>query len=78
MSRGSHSPRRSVLRFSQPLDGFLHLRLRGLLSSRSHVQGFRSGVCSRPAAVPARRRPVPPCPCRAPAHRSPGCHTTRD
>ena len=44
-------PLGSVLRFSQPLDGFLHLRLRRLLSSRSHVQGLRSGVWSRFAAV---------------------------
>jgi len=50
-------PLRSVLRFSQPLDGFLHLRLCRLVSSRCHVQGFRPGVWSRPAAVPARRRP---------------------
>jgi hypothetical protein len=53
-------PLRSVPRFSQPLDGLLHLRLRGLLSSRSHVQGFRTGVWSRPAAVPTRRRPCLP------------------
>jgi len=64
----------SALRFSQPLDGFFHARVRGLLSSRSHVQGFRSGVCSRSAAVPTRRRSVPPCRCRARAHRLPGCH----
>jgi len=30
---------RSVLRFSQPRDGFLHARARGLISSRYHVQG---------------------------------------
>jgi len=74
VSRASQFPRRSVLRFSQPLDGLLRHRLRGLVSSRCHVQGFRSGVCSRPAAVPARRRFVPPCPCRSAAHRLPGCH----
>jgi len=70
----SHFPLCSVLRFSQPLDGLLRLRFCGLVSSRYHVQGFRSGVWSRTAAVPARRRPVPPCPLRAPAHRLPGCH----
>jgi len=36
---GSQLPLRSVLRFSQPLDGFRHLRLRGPITSRSHVQG---------------------------------------
>jgi hypothetical protein len=74
MSRGFQLPLRSVLRFSQPLDGFLHLRLHGLVSSRSHVQGFRTGVWSRPAAVPARRRPLPPCtssPPRSPVARLP-------
>ncbi len=30
---------RSALRLSQPLDGFLRLRLRGLVPSRGHVQG---------------------------------------
>jgi len=53
----SHFPLCSVLRFSQPPDGLLHLRLRGLVSSRSHVQGFRSGSWSQPAAVPIRHRP---------------------
>jgi len=33
-------PLRSALRLSQPLDGFLRFRLRGLISSRDHVQGF--------------------------------------
>jgi hypothetical protein len=70
----SHFPLCSVRRFSQPLDGLLRLRFCGLVSSRNHVQGFRSGAWSRTAAVPARRRPVPPCPFRAPAHRLPGCH----
>jgi hypothetical protein len=71
----SQFPLRSVLRFSQPRDGLLRFRSCGLVSSRYHVQGFRSGAWSRPAAVPARRRPVPPCPFRAHAHRLPGCHT---
>jgi hypothetical protein len=42
--RAVPSALRSVHRFSQPLDGLLHFRLYGLVSSRSHVQGFRSGV----------------------------------
>jgi len=49
-----------------PSAGFLNLstassatRLCGLVSSHSHVQGFRSGVCPRQAAVPTRRRPCP-------------------
>jgi hypothetical protein len=71
----SHLPLRSVLRFLQPLDGLLRLRFCGLVSSRYHVQGFRSGAWSRTTAVPTRRRPVPPCPFRAHAHRLPGCHT---
>ena len=49
-----------------PSSGFLNLstvssatRLCGLVSSHSHVQGFRSGVYSRSAAAPTRRRPCP-------------------
>jgi hypothetical protein len=38
-SAGLPDPRGSVLRLSQPLDGLLRLRFRGLVSSRSHVQG---------------------------------------
>jgi hypothetical protein len=42
-------PLSSVLRFSQPLDGFRHPRLCGLIASRSHVQGcHRSGVSPAP------------------------------
>jgi hypothetical protein len=52
----------SVLRFSQPLDGLLHHRHRGLVSSRSHVQGSPSRGFSRSAASPSRRRRLPPCP----------------
>lgn len=33
-------PLGSALRLSRPLDGFLRFRLRGLVSSRDHVQGF--------------------------------------
>jgi hypothetical protein len=33
-------PLRSVLRFSQPLDGFLRSRLRGFIAPRNHVQGL--------------------------------------
>jgi len=39
-TRGFQAPLRSVLGFSQPLDGFLRHRFRGLVSSRCHVQGF--------------------------------------
>jgi hypothetical protein len=67
-------PLRSAHRFSQPRDGLLRSRLRGPVSSRSHVQGFRSGSWSRPAAAPARRRPCLPVLRRARAHRLPGCH----
>jgi len=55
-------PLRSVLRFSQPLDGLLHHRHRGLVSSRSHVQGSPYRGFSRSAASPSRRRRLPPCP----------------
>jgi hypothetical protein len=67
-------PLRSAHRFSQPRDGLLRFRLRGLVSSRSHVQGFRSGSWSRPAAAPTRRRPCLPALGRVRAHRLPGCH----
>jgi hypothetical protein len=62
-------PLRSVLRFSQPLDGLLHHRHRGLVSSRSHVQGSPYRGFSRSAASPSRRRQLPPCP--LPCGRSP-------
>jgi hypothetical protein len=45
-------PLRSVLRFSQPLDGLRHLQLSGLIASRSHVQG-----CSVQGILPSRSRP---------------------
>jgi len=47
--------------------GFFH----PATTSRVSVQGF--DPASQP--LPTRRRPVPPCPCRARAHRLPGCHT---
>jgi len=60
---------RSALRLSQPLDGLLRLRLRGLVSSRSHVpgstvQGFlpsRSDPPSSGGSAPLSlgRRPLP-------------------
>ena len=37
-------PLRSALRFSQPLGGLLRRRFRGLVSSRSHVQGSSRAV----------------------------------
>jgi hypothetical protein len=73
-------PLRSVLRFSQPLDGLRHLRLSGLIASRSHVQG-----CSVQGVLPNRSRPDSS-PGRAPMPLSPerslteaSCHarTTR-
>jgi len=72
----SVAPLGSVLRFSQPLDGFLHHRLYGLVSSRSHVQGFhRSGVSPVPRRAPSRRWRLAPVSLSRP--RSPakaGCH----
>jgi hypothetical protein len=55
----SHAPLRSVLRLSQPLDGFFRSRARGLISSRSHVQGplsFR-GFSPAAATLPHRKEP---------------------
>jgi hypothetical protein len=71
-STGAGDPRlplRSVLRFSRPLDGLLHHRYRGLVSSRSHVQGSPFRGFSHSAASPSRRRRLPPCP--LPCARSP-------
>jgi len=72
----AHPPAlRSVLGFSQPLDGLLHRWLCGLIASRSHVQGLlRSGVSPATQHRPARHRALPPCRCPARAHRLPGCH----
>jgi len=48
---------------------FSALRLRGLLSSRNHVQGFTPfRGFSRPAALTTHRRSVPPCRFRPRAH----------
>jgi hypothetical protein len=61
---------RSVLRLSQPLDGLLRSTLRGLISSRSHVQVFfRSGV-SLPPQPPSLSGGASPLP--FPAGPSPG------
>jgi len=38
----SHAPLRSARRFSQPLGGFFRSHVRGLIPSRSHVQGSSS------------------------------------
>ena len=51
----------SALRLSQPLDGFLRLRLRGLIPSRGHVQGLLSRGFSLRAATFPRREEIPPC-----------------
>ena len=52
----------SVLRFSRPLDGLLHHRLSGLLSSRCHVQGsLPFKAFSLRAATFPRREELPPC-----------------
>ena len=52
----------SALRLSQPLDGFLHLRLRGLIPSRSHVQGFLFKGFSLRAATLLRQEETSPLP----------------
>jgi hypothetical protein len=57
----SRAPLRSVLRLSQPLDGFFRSRARRLIPSRCHVQGLsRSGAFSPCAAtLPHREEPAP-------------------
>jgi hypothetical protein len=60
----SHAPLRSVLRFSQPLDGFFRSRACRLISSRSHVQGHLSSRGFSPvAATLPLRKELPPCRC---------------
>jgi len=66
-----------------PSSGFLGLstvcatfRRRGLVASRSHVQGFPSRGFSRPTAELTRRQPVPPCRFRRCARRLAGCHAS--
>lgn len=63
-TRGLPGPRsRSVLRRSQPPDGFLRARARGLISSRSRVQGSSRSGGSLPAQpLPPRRRERAPVP----------------
>jgi hypothetical protein len=68
-------PLRSALRLSQPLGGLLHLRLRGFISSRSHVQGFPSvqgflPIHSRPDSSPGHAS-MPLSTFRSPASRLP-------
>jgi hypothetical protein len=65
ISRGaSHAPLRSVLRFSQPLDGFFRSRACRLISSRNHVQGHPSSRGFSPvAATLPLRKELPPCRC---------------
>ena len=85
----SRAPLRSVLGLSQPLDGFLRHRLRGLVSSRSHVQGsspFRGfsrlaaghGSSPPPASAPlgVAHSPASRLPC-APPSTSRRCSTNR-
>jgi hypothetical protein len=74
------SPLRSVLGRSQPLDGFLRDRARGLVSSRSHVQDHhRSGGFSLDAAALSRRQRLAPLPllrARSPVARLPPARTS--
>jgi hypothetical protein len=69
--RASHAPLRSVLRFSQPPDGFFRSRPRGLIPSRCHVQGYlRSGASLPPQPPFLIGKSLPPCRCcfAAPTH----------
>jgi len=75
--RGSSQlPLGSVLRFSRPIDGLLrHPTLRACFIPLPRTGFGPSRVFSRPAALPAPRRSLPPCRCRPRADRSPGRHT---
>jgi len=65
------APLRSVLRLSQPLDGFFRSRACRLISSRNHVQGpSRPGVFSPHAATLPRQKELPPCRCLTARSRS--------
>jgi len=50
---GPNPTLRSVLRFSQPLDGFLRARTCGPISSRCHVQDLTRSGASLPAQPPS-------------------------
>jgi hypothetical protein len=66
----SRAPLRSVLRFSQPLDGFFCSPACELVSSRSHVQGSLSFRGFSPdVAVLPHRKALPPCRCCTAARR---------
>jgi hypothetical protein len=68
-------PLRSVHRFSQPLDGLLHLpALRAYCIPQPRPGFRRPGGSPDPQPSLARRQGVPPCRCRPPAHRQAGCH----
>src|SRR5215472_11479504 len=58
---GTHPTACSALRLSQPLDGFLRLRLRGLIPSRGHLQCMMSKGFSLRAATLLRQEEFPPC-----------------
>ena len=61
-TKSSTSSLRSVLRRSQPLDGFLRSAARELVSSHSRVQGSScSGVSPLCTATLPRREELPPC-----------------
>jgi hypothetical protein len=72
----SQPPLRSVLRFSQPLDGFLrHSAVRACFIPQPRPGFPFRGLLplrSRADSSPA----VPPCPYRRVTHRLPGCHDT--
>jgi hypothetical protein len=63
-AKTTSSSLRSVLRFSQPLDGFFRIQACRLISSRCHAQGsFSFRGFSSLAAVHPRRVALPPCCC---------------
>ena len=55
------APLRSARRLSQPLDGFLRARLRGLIPSRGHVQGFLFRASPSAQQLFLIERALPPC-----------------
>jgi hypothetical protein len=60
VTTGTSPPPPSALRFSQPLGGFIPASLRGLVSSRRHVQAFPFRVFPSQGAVPPSGGRCPP------------------
>jgi hypothetical protein len=80
---GVHLARELSFSHYVPSSGFLNLstvcatfQRRGLIASRSHVQGFPFRGFSRSTGGPTRHRPVPPCRFHPRARRLASCHAS--